>query len=270
MSSSKVTYSVVVPVYDEEANVRPLAHEIAAALDGRETYEIVFVDDGSRDGTAAALASLSREMPQLRAIAHRVNCGQSAALWTGVQMARGEWIVTLDGDGQNDPADIPLLIERMRTPGASPRPAMVAGVRTRRQDSWLRRVSSRLGNGVRARLLHDATPDTGCGLKLFRRETFLRLPAFDHMHRFLPALVQRDGGTVIHVDVNHRRRRSGRSKYGFGIGSRLWVGITDLAGVMWLQRRRLRPEQCDGTESAARPATETAGRTPTRRRDGVA
>jgi dolichol-phosphate mannosyltransferase len=173
----------------------------------------------------------------LRVVRHRRSAGQSAALATGIRAARGVWIATLDGDGQNDPADIPALHARAQAPDA---PALVAGWRARRRDTALKRFSSRLANGVRAALLGDSTPDTGCGLKVFRRETFLRLPAFNHMHRFLPALVQRDGGLVVNQRVNHRPRAAGTSKY--GVMNRLFVGIVDLLGVMWLQRRPVRPE----------------------------
>lgn len=257
--------SVVVPVYDEAANVAPLAAEIVAALDrvagaapGGGGYEIIFVDDGSSDGTGEALRALRRTLPQLRVLRHRRNCGQSAALMTGVAAARGAWIVTLDGDGQNDPADVPRLLAALGAPEAPENLAMVAGVRVHRRDPWIRRAGSRLANGVRARLLGDDTPDTGCGLKLIRREAYLAMPYFDHMHRFLPALVQRDGGAVVHVEVSHRPRRSGASKYGLGVGNRLWAGIVDLVGVMWLQRRAVRPvveadevEEDDGGDADA-------------------
>jgi dolichol-phosphate mannosyltransferase len=221
--------SVVVPVCNEEENVGPLAAEIAHALNGRN-FEIVFVDDGSTDGTAdAALASRNAGIPQLRLLRHSFRCGQSAAVWTGVRHARAPWIATLDGDGQNDPADIPKLIAGR---GAA---LLVMGNRTSRRDTWLRRLQSRVANGVRAALLGDGTPDTGCGIKLMNREAFLELPRFDHMHRFLPALFQRAGAAVVSVPVNHRPRRRGQSKY--GLLDRLWVGIVDIFGVMWLKRR---------------------------------
>jgi dolichol-phosphate mannosyltransferase len=176
----------------------------------------------------------------LRVLRHRRSAGQSAALVSAIRAARGTWIATLDGDGQNDPADIPALLARAE---AADSPALVAGWRARRRDTALKRLSSRLANAVRGALLGDRTPDTGCGLKVFRRETFLRLPPFDHMHRFLPALVRRDGGTVVNQRVNHRPRAAGRSKY--GVMNRLFVGIVDLFGVMWLQRRPIRPERDD-------------------------
>jgi dolichol-phosphate mannosyltransferase len=228
--------SVVVPVRDEAENIDTLLAEIVAALAGR-AFEIVYVDDGSGDATPAKLAAARARLPMLRVVRHRRSAGQSAALATGIRAARGVWIATLDGDGQNDPADIPALHARAQAPDA---PALVAGWRARRRDTALKRFSSRLANGVRAALLGDSTPDTGCGLKVFRRETFLRLPAFNHMHRFLPALVQRDGGLVVNQRVNHRPRAAGRSKY--GVMNRLFVGIVDLLGVMWLQRRPVRPE----------------------------
>jgi dolichol-phosphate mannosyltransferase len=223
--------SVVVPVKDEAGNVGPLAREIAAALAG-ESHEILFVDDGSTDGTAAALQALKGEIPQLRALRHGRNLGQSRGIRTGVQAARGEIIVTLDGDGQNDPADIPKLLSALRV---EPDVAMVSGVRVKRQDSTSRRWASRLGNGFRSALLGDGATDTGCGLKVFRRTVFLDLPYFDHIHRFLIALVLREGWQVRYVPVNHRPRLTGTSKYtNFG---RLLVGVQDLLGVRWLQRR---------------------------------
>jgi len=223
--------SVVVPVKDEAGNVGPLAREIAAALTG-EPHEILFVDDGSSDGTAQALAALKTGLPQLRVLRHGRNLGQSRGIRTGVQAARGEIIVTLDGDGQNDPADIPTLLTRLRT---EPELAMVSGVRVKRQDSASRRLASRLGNGFRSALLGDGATDTGCGLKAFRRQAFLDLPYFDHLHRFLIAMIQREGGKVAYVPVNHRPRLTGASKYtNFG---RLLVSVQDLLGVRWLQRR---------------------------------
>lgn len=227
--------SVVVPVKNEQDNVEPLVREIAAALDGRAEYEILYVDDGSTDATQARLVALKTEFPMLRVIRHRASCGQSRAVTTGVTAARHEWIATLDGDGQNDPADIPALLERLADPAQPANLELIAGWRSKRNDTFVRRFSSKIANGVRARLLKDNTPDTGCGLKLFARATFLALPNFDHMHRFLPALVLRNGGAVVSVPVHHRARERGTSKY--GIHNRLWVGIVDLAGVAWLQRR---------------------------------
>ncbi len=225
--------SVVVPVHDEQDNIGPLIEEIRVALDGMTGgYEIVVVDDGSRDGTAEELRKLAR--PGLVVVRHRTNCGQSAALFSGVRMARGAWIATLDGDGQNDPADIPRLWRFLGETG-DPDLKMVAGHRKRRRDTWIKRASSRVANRVRGWLLGDRTPDTGCGLKLFERDAFLRMPHFDHFHRFLPALMQQQGGRVTSVEVTHRERRSGRSHY--GLNNRLWVGIVDLVGVLWLKRR---------------------------------
>jgi dolichol-phosphate mannosyltransferase len=227
--------SVVIPVFNEADNIAPLAEEIRAALDGKYGYEVIFVDDCSSDETPQRLAELRSEYPQFRHVRHLRNSGQSTAVRNGVKAARMEWIATLDGDGQNDPADIPRLINVMQEQGADSRLQMVAGYRKKRQDSWLKRVSSRVANGIRSRLLRDETPDTGCGLKLFSREAFLDLPYFDHMHRFLPALIQRNGGKAVSVEVNHRHRVAGVSKY--GVSNRLWVGIVDILGVRWLQRR---------------------------------
>ena len=227
--------SVVIPVCNEQDNVLPLAREIHAALEDRYGYETIFVDDGSTDGTADAVrAARADGMPEIRLIRHAVRSGQSAAVATGVREARAPWIATLDGDGQNDPADIPSLLDAMRQ-AASPRLKLVMGNRTTRRDSWLRRLSSRVANGVRGGLLRDGTPDTGCGIKVFDRAVFLDMPRFNHMHRFMPALYQREGYEVISVPVNHRERTRGKSKY--GLHNRLWVGIVDLFGVMWLIRR---------------------------------
>lgn len=230
--------SVVIPVRNEAGNIAPLVAEIGGALDGLLDFEIVYVDDGSDDGTSAEIRGLQAAEGRLRVVRHGHSCGQSAAIRTGVKASRGTWIATLDGDGQNDPADIPALWRIAQEAPASP-PLLIAGHRAHRQDSWTKRRASRIANSVRRRLLHDDTPDTGCGLKLFRRDLFLELPYFDHMHRFLPALVLRAGGVVRSVAVNHRARQRGRSKY--GVFDRLGVGITDLLGVMWLRRRSSRP-----------------------------
>ena len=231
--------SVVVPVRNEAPNIAPLVAEIEAAL-AALPHEIVYVDDGSTDGTPVALreaaAGLLAEGLRLRWLRHSRSCGQSAAVATGVRAAHGEWIATLDGDGQNDPADIPRLLRRAQREGGA---VLVAGHRVARRDTWVKRRTSRIANAVRSRLLGDATPDSGCGLKVFPRALFLDLPAFDHMHRFLPALVLRAGGRVVSEPVNHRPRLRGRSNY--GTLDRLAVSLFDLMGVAWLQRRASRP-----------------------------
>jgi len=232
--------SVVVPVFDEEGAAPALAREIANAFRGRD-FEIVFVDDASRDGTRAALKALAAEIPQLRLLAHRKNSGQSRAIRTGILGARGDIIVTLDGDGQNDPADGPALVDALL---AGPQDlALVGGQRVKRQDSQAKRIASKVGNGVRKRLLKDSCDDTGCGLKAFRREAFLRLPYFDHIHRYLPALMHREGYRTAFRPVNHRHRQTGQSKY-TNLG-RLWASVSDLLGVMWLQSRARNPEAVD-------------------------
>jgi len=228
--------SVVVPVKDEAENVMPLIREIVAALDGQMTFEIVYVDDGSSDETPARLAEAKQQYAFLKVVRHDGCFGQSQAVHTGVRHAGSPLIATLDGDGQNDPADIPALLQRFDAEGGSASAVlMIAGWRAKRKDTWLKRVSSKIANAVRGGLLGDATPDTGCGLKVFPRDMFLGFPAFDHMHRFLPALTIRAGGRVVSVQVNHRPRERGQSKY--GLFNRLWVGIVDIFGVMWLNRR---------------------------------
>jgi glycosyltransferase involved in cell wall biosynthesis len=227
--------SVVVPVRNEAENIDPLLAEIHTALDGRVDFEIVYVDDGSDDGTAKVLAAARARDPRLRVVRHRTACGQSAAIATGIKAAEGDWIATIDGDGQNDPADIPRLWDMLNTGPGPLATRVIIGRRAKRRDTLAKRVASRLANKIRASLLHDNTPDTGCGLKLFARAAFLDLPRFDHMHRYLPALFLKRGCTVTSVDVNHRPRERGVSKY--GVFDRLWVGISDLMGVMWLQRR---------------------------------
>jgi dolichol-phosphate mannosyltransferase len=228
--------SVIVPVRNEAENVAPLADEIAAAMNGRWSFELVFVNDGSTDDTALALGRLVAERPWVRQINHAMSCGQSAAVRTGVAAARAPLVATLDGDGQNDPSFIPALVRALETGGN--RTALVAGQRVGRRDSGFKRLQSRIANTVRGTILRDGTRDTGCGLKAFRRDTFLALPYFDGLHRFLPALVRRDGYEVAYVEVIDRPRRHGRSNY--GMWDRLWVGILDLAGVWWLIRRRKR------------------------------
>lgn len=231
--------SVVIPVKNEQDNILPLLGEIHAALEGRFDYEVIYIDDGSSDASPQVLRDARAIYPRLRILTHQASCGQSAAVRSGVQAARAPWIATLDGDGQNDPADIPRLIAATRAADAPANLWLIAGWRKTRRDTWLKRVSSKIANAVRRALLKDATPDTGCGLKLFRRDVFLELPYFDHMHRYLPALVLRAGGRIQSVAVNHRHRERGVSKY--GLHNRLWVGIVDLFGVAWLQRRAKRP-----------------------------
>jgi dolichol-phosphate mannosyltransferase len=225
--------SVVIPVCNEELNVEPLAREIQAAL-GDRAHEVLFIDDGSTDGTSAAVLRARAAGWPIRLIHHPRRSGQSAGLCTGMRHARAPWVATLDGDGQNDPADIPRLLAARDEP-ANRDVRLFMGNRVTRRDSWVRRLSSRVANGVRSRMLGDATPDTGCGIKLIHRASFDELPRFDHMHRFLPALVQRTGARVVSVPVNHRPRERGTSKY--GLFDRLWVGIVDLFGVAWLKRR---------------------------------
>ena len=225
--------SVVVPVYNEQDNVAPLVGEIVAALRGSVDFEIVYVDDDSTDATLARLQALKADVPELRIVRHLANGGQSTATRNGVKAAHGAWIATLDGDGQNDPADIPkLLAERDR---AASDVKLFAGWRVERKDSGSKRWASKWANAIRSRMLRDATPDTGCGIKLFEREAFLDLPYFDHMHRYLPALMQRAGWKTVSVPVNHRHRGSGVSKY--NNLNRALVGIADLRGVAWLNRR---------------------------------
>jgi dolichol-phosphate mannosyltransferase len=232
--------SVVVPVYNEYDNIAPLVGEIKDALEGRFRYEIIYVDDGSTDETLGRLRTVQKDVRWLRILHHLSRCGQSTALRTGIRAARAPWIATLDGDGQNDPADIVFLAETREKTNDPRLLGLLAGWRNVRHDRWVRRLSSRVANAVRATALGDRTPDTGCGLKLFRRDVYLELPYFDHMHRFLPALVQRAGWNVISVKVTHRPRIRGASKY--GIANRLWVGIIDLVGVMWLMRRARNPQ----------------------------
>ena len=232
--------SVVVPVFNEEGAAGDLAREIANAFAGRN-FEMLFVDDCSRDSTANALIALRAEIPELRVLAHRRNCGQSRAIRSGILAARGGIIVTLDGDGQNDPADGPRLVDAL---AAGPQQlALVGGERVKRQDSQAKKLASRFGNGVRKRLLRDTASDTGCGLKAFRREAFLRLPYFDHIHRYIPALMLREGYDLAFLPVNHRHRQTGQSKY-TNLG-RLWASLSDLLGVMWLQTRSRLPGGVD-------------------------
>jgi dolichol-phosphate mannosyltransferase len=239
--------SVVVPVFDEEGAAPALACEIATAFAGR-SFELIFVNDASRDGTAAALEALRGEIPQLRLLAHARNAGQSRAVRSGVMAARAPIVVTLDGDGQNDPADAPRLVDRLASGPASL--ALVGGVRVKRQDSAAKKIASRLANGIRQSLLKDSAADTGCGLKAMRRDAFLRLPYFDHLHRYLPALMIREGYEVAFEPVGHRSRSTGRSKY-TNIG-RLWAAFSDLTGVMWLISRARNPGEVSEAGSGER------------------
>lgn len=232
--------SVVVPVKDEVENAVPLLEEICAALRGRIAFEVLFVDDASGDGTPDALMAARSRAPELRVLCHARNSGQSRAVRSGVLAARGRLVATLDGDGQNDPADIPMLLDVWtREAGQDGLLGLVAGQRKKREDSWIKRVSSKVGNGVRQWLLDDRTRDTGCGLKLFSRDAFLSLPYFDHIHRFMPAMMLREGFRIAHADVHHRPRSHGVSKY--GTLDRLLVSLSDLVGVRWLLRRSRRP-----------------------------
>jgi len=238
-ASGNPAVSIVVPVKDEADNIGPLVEEIAAAMARRWSFEVVYVNDGSTDTTELELTRLTADRRWLRQVKHARSCGQSAAVRTGVAAARAPIVVTLDGDGQNDPSFIPALVRSLEE--ASPRIGLIAGQRVGRRASRSKQFQSRVANGVRAAILKDGTRDTGCGLKAFRREVFLALPYFDGLHRFLPALVRRNGYEVGYVDVIDRPRRHGRSHY--GMGNRLWIGILDLAGVWWLIRRRGRVPQ---------------------------
>ncbi|MCW2307320.1 glycosyltransferase involved in cell wall biosynthesis [Rhodobium gokarnense] len=230
--------SVVVPARDEAENLPILIEEIAAALSGR-AFEVIVVDDGSGDGTGEVVRALAGERAWLSCLRHEAACGQSAAVRTGLLAARGRIIATIDGDGENDPAYLPRLVDALEAAG--PAIAMAAGQRLKRKASFLKKIASRIANRVRGAILADGTRDSGCGLKAIRREVFLRLPYFDSWHRFLPALVIREGFGVVHLDVLDRQRRFGQSKY--GIWDRFWTGLLDLFGVWWLRRRRRRIPQ---------------------------
>jgi dolichol-phosphate mannosyltransferase len=233
-SAAAPTVSIVVPVRNEADNVAPLIDEIAAALDGRWVYEIIYVNDGSTDATADRLAAIMAKRVNLRQIRHEKSSGQSAAVRTGVRAARGTIVATLDGDGQNNPAFLPNLITAIESGGG--RVGLAAGQRVGRKDTGFKKLQSRTANKVRSLVLSDGTRDTGCGLKAFPRDVFLSLPYFDGLHRFLPALVRREGYEIAYVDVADRPRHSGVSNYGFF--DRLWIGIMDLAGVWWLIHRK--------------------------------
>jgi dolichol-phosphate mannosyltransferase len=236
-NSASLELSVVVPVRDEAGNVARIAAEIHDALKGLASYELVFVDDGSRDATPGELAGLSD--PKVRVFTHAAPCGQSQATITGVVQARGSWIATLDGDGQNDPADLPRLLAERDRAGAEASRTLFIGERARRRDGFPRVAASRIANGIRGLVLGDATPDSGCGIKLVARDLVLALPRFDALHRFMPALVIRAGGRVRSVPVAHRPRVKGASKY--TIWRRALIGIVDMLGVFWLMRRNTRP-----------------------------
>jgi len=231
--------SVVIPAKDELENIKPLVEEIYAALNttefAQEGFEIIYVDDGSTDGTFDEIARLKNNgFPALRALKHKESVGQSTAVFDGVKAAQGELIVTLDADGQNNPADIPaMLAQAHKLPKNSH--YCIAGYRKKRKDTAWYRLQSRIANKVRASILDDGTPDTGCGLKVFPRATFLQLPYFDHMHRYIPALVKRLQGNIVVVEVDHRNRQAGESKY--NMWNRLWVGLVDMWAVRWLQKR---------------------------------
>ena len=233
-SGAPPAVSVVVPVRNEAGNIAPLVTEIATALGKGPSFEIVYVNDGSTDRTESELTLLMASRPWLRQVKHESSCGQSAAVSTGVLHARAAVIVTLDGDGQNDPAFIPALLKELAA--GAPRVGLIAGQRVGRQATGFKKLQSRIANAVRGAVLRDGTRDTGCGLKAFRRDVFLALPFFDGLHRFLPALVRREGYDIGYVDVVDRPRRAGMSNY--GMWDRLWVGILDLIGVWWLIRRR--------------------------------
>ncbi len=231
-SVNSVALSVVIPVHNESANIAALIDEVGIALQGLIAFELIVVDDTSSDDTLEILTGAAGVRPWLRVLHHRTNAGQSTAILSGIRAATADWIATLDGDGQNDPGDIPALLE-MRA--QRPDLGMICGHRHKRRDTIVRRWSSRIANGVRSNMLGDDTPDTGCGLKLFERSTFMAMPHFDHFHRFMPALFRAQGAAIASVAVNHRARGGGVSHY--GVWNRLGVGIVDMIGVMWLKRR---------------------------------
>lgn len=236
-SPAPLELSVIIPVRDEAGNVARLASEIRGALQDGPPYEIIFIDDGSVDATGAELAPLVSD--QLRVLTHPRSCGQSQASLTGLDAARGAWIATLDGDGQNDPADLRRLLAARNEAGKDGPRTLFIGRRAARRDTAARVIASRIANGIRGAILGDATPDSGCGIKLLSRALFLQLPRFDALHRFMPALVLRAGGRVVSIPVAHRPRTQGASKY--TIWRRGLIGVIDLLGVFWLMRRNTRP-----------------------------
>lgn len=228
------TLSVIIPAKDEIENLPTLLDEIDQALISID-YEVIVIDDGSVDNTHQWLEDKAKSNLRLRAYRHSRSAGQSTSIWQAARLAQGDWLATIDADRQNDPADIPTLYQYAITNTVT----LVAGKRSKRRDAWHKRVSSRIANSVRSKLLNDSTPDTGCGLKLINKNAFLQLPYFNHMHRFIPALIQAQGGTCISINVNHRERQKGQSHY--GLHDRLWVGIVDILGVIWLRRRSRLP-----------------------------
>lgn len=257
--------SILIPAKDEAGNLATLLDEISVALTETD-FEVLVVDDASRDDTWVLLARRARNDPRLRPLRHARSAGQSTSVWQAAHTARGIWLATLDGDGQNDPADLPNLLLRAQQGDVT----LVAGQRVDRRDDWLKRLSSRVANRVRSSLLKDDSPDTGCGIKVIQRHAFLTLPYFDHMHRFLPALIQMQGGRCVSVPVNHRPRGAGRSHY--GLNNRLWAGLVDMAGVMWLRKRSRLPAPLEdlrdrsglgeaAVDDAPNPMTPAEGRT---------
>jgi glycosyltransferase involved in cell wall biosynthesis len=237
-----IELSIVAPVHNEAGNAAELAREIAQVFEGR-SYELIFVDDSSRDETRAELAAVRKDMPTMRILGHRNRAGQSRAIRSGVLAAKAPVVATLDGDGQNDPADIVALFGRLTRPNAPPNLGMVSGQRGKREDSRNKVLASRVANRVRGSMLGDGAADSGCGIKVFRRDAFLALPYFDHMHRYMPALMRREGYIVEFLDVNHRPRKHGRSNY-TNLG-RLGAALSDLWGVMWLNSRSHSPGAAD-------------------------
>lgn len=232
--------SVVIPVYNEECSIAELINETVAVLEGKYSFEIIIVDDGSSDKTVHVLKTLLAHHDNLKLLVHERNYGQSSAIHTGFTAASAEWVITMDGDGQNDPHDILKLLDILNSPDSKPNLKLICGYRINRNDNFIKRISSRVANKIRSSILGDMTPDTGCGLKLVNKRTFLKLPFFDHMHRFIPALVLQSGGELISVEVNHRPRLQGVSKY--GTHDRLWTGIIDMFAVLWLKRRNKLPK----------------------------